>query len=142
VARVLQRPQVRVRGAPGLRRGRVAGAGRGGAGVRGRRRAPGRRRRRRRLRRGGGRPDVHAGEVRARGGVQGLGSVLHDEPRRQRRPGAQHLPPASLTGGEPCACTWTSLLLAMQLHSVFVCRHVVYVRMRVHSMCMSDRAPV
>jgi hypothetical protein len=105
VARVLQRPQVRVRGAPGLRRGRVAGAGRGGAGVRGRRRAPGRRRRRRRLRRGGGRPDVHAGEVRARGGLQGLGGVLHDEPRRQRRPGAQHLPPASVTG-EPCACTW------------------------------------
>jgi hypothetical protein len=95
VARVLQRAQVRVRRAPGVRRRRVESARRRRAGVRRRRRAPGRRRRHNHRR--GGRPHVHAGQVRAGRGVQGLGGVLHDEPGRQRRTRAQHLPAASLT---------------------------------------------
>uniref|UniRef100_J3MEC3 Uncharacterized protein n=1 Tax=Oryza brachyantha TaxID=4533 RepID=J3MEC3_ORYBR len=54
---------------------------------------------RRRRRRGG--HDVHEGQVRAGGGVEGLGGVLHGQPRRQRRPRAQHLPPQSLTSIHP-----------------------------------------
>ncbi|BAF19606.2 Os06g0495800 [Oryza sativa Japonica Group] len=92
VAGVLQRAQVRVRGAPRVRRRGVARAARRRAGHRRRRRAP---RRWRRCRRRGGH-DVHESEVREGGGVEGLGGVLHGQPRRQRRPGAQHLPPQSL----------------------------------------------
>ncbi|CAM0912106.1 unnamed protein product [Alopecurus aequalis] len=104
LASVLQRAQVRVRCAEGVRRGGVAGAESRRARLRRRGRCPGRRRRRRG-------PYVHEGQVREVGGIQGLGSLLHDKPRRQRRARAQHLSPQSLRH----ACIMHGLVLCVKL---------------------------
>ena len=103
VARLLQRQELRVRGAARVRRGGLARAPRAGARVHGRRCHP-----RRQLRRRRGRRHVHARPVRARRGIPRLGGILHDEPGQQQRrwswrrwawrARAQRLPPQSLIG--------------------------------------------
>lgn len=92
---VLQREEVRVRAAARVRERGVEGAEGGGADLDGRRSAPCRRRVRSGVR---GRAHVHESAFRARGGFEGLGGVLHDEPGRGRRAGAQHLLAQSLVG--------------------------------------------